>query len=185
MISQKEINIMFEKEKEQYEKDKEKYKQPWLFWERKHIYSTSCNIWLTCTEPIKWLNNYEYRRIEYQNISKISTKICKTHEFEDSIFYKLNCGCGCDDYLEFEYVYSNFTNHSKLKFYKKLVWVDYYYTDNIFTRFIKRIKACFSIIFKGRLTINDEFLISNKDQLDDFINALQEGKKKFIEDSKQ
>lgn len=173
---------MFEEERKQYNKDSKIYKEPWLYWEKQHIYAKH---WIPCEEPIRWTSSYYYRRIESQNISKISTKICKTHEFEDSVFYKLNCGCGCDDYLEFEYIYSNFTNHSKLKFYKKLVWVDYYYTDNIFTRFIKRIKACFSIIFKGRLTIEDEFLIANEDQLDDFITALQEGKKKFIEDLKQ
>jgi hypothetical protein len=72
----------------------------------------------------------------------------------------------------------------KLEFYIDVIFNDYrFFNQTIFSRiknFIniiwKRIIISLRVLFKGRVELTQEFILDNKEQINDFIKALEEGK---------
>lgn len=99
----------------------------------------------------------------------------KTDEFDDSIFYRVGCGCSSDDHdigIEFEksktMIFLNFT--------KRVSWCDRWGTTNVFGRVWKRLICSIVMLFKGYVDLEETFIVDSYN-IDGFIEALREGKK--------
>ena len=109
-------------------------------------------------------------------------RVMKIHDFGNSIFYRVACGCTDPDHeatliLEFD------ENDSKimiLTLYQRVVWGDWYYRGNKwFDKIISRIKTVFKILFKGWLELEGSMIFMDVEHIEAFICALQEGKNKL------
>ncbi len=106
----------------------------------------------------------------------ISKNVMKTDEFEDSIYYRAACNCGSDDHditIEFEIVYSMLF----LNFYKNIAWCSHWGDLNWFERIWKRIKCSLRMLFTGYVELEESFIIQGEENINYFIEALEEGKK--------
>lgn len=111
----------------------------------------------------------------------------KLDEYEDAVFYRSSCSCGdpeCDITLELEY--DKDMNSIDMVVYKKLIydaWFDS--TPGEKFRWVKeklnRIKAAIQILFTGRIEQEGAFLFKGIDHMAAFVNAIQEGKSKIME----
>ena len=107
--------------------------------------------------------------------------ICTVGEFNDMIFYRAICDCTseiCDLELllyKEEDIEELFLNISGQFYYdvnlrKGYSWI---------SRRWKWLKSVIKLIFTGRIEVRHEFLLKGQ-QIDDFITALKEGKKKLM-----
>jgi hypothetical protein len=104
----------------------------------------------------------------------------KTDEFKDAIYYKADCDCGSDNHIAtIEIEYDKDFGDISLNFYKQVCWSSHWGNYNWFERIWKQIKASIKILFTGWIELEESFLIRGGDQLDAFIEALEEGKNKF------
>lgn len=113
-------------------------------------------------------------------MNKISTGVSKLKEWDDSVWYKVNCACGdsdCDAIITFDFDKDCGIN---ITFYKTIRWCDYNHNIWFFQRFWLRIKMAIQILFKGYIEFEGSFIIQNENHLNDFITALQEGKEKML-----
>ena len=101
----------------------------------------------------------------------ISKRICEMDDFGNSIWYRLTCECGSDNHnCDLELSKDNeFDSLIYLTFYSNLL--------NKEKKFFKRIKNAIKLIFIGYIEMSGE-VIMKEDQIDDFIEALKEGKEK-------
>jgi len=107
----------------------------------------------------------------------ISKNVMKTHEFEDSIYYRAACSCGSDEHdvtIEFERD-EDIPSMIFLNFYKKIGWCSHWGDLNWFERVWKRIKCSVIMLFTGYVELEESFIL-DKDNIDSFIEALKEGK---------
>lgn len=114
-------------------------------------------------------------------MSKISTGVSKIKEWKgSSLWYKVNCACGngdCDSLITFEF--DEDFGGVDVNFYKTVMWGAYYQKEWWFQRLWLRIKMATQILFKGYTELEGTFLIQDRDHMDDFITALQEGREKM------
>jgi hypothetical protein len=107
----------------------------------------------------------------------------KIDEFKDSIYYRIACGCGSNDHdttIEFEYD-KDLPGMVFINFHKKLVWSSHYGTGNFITRFWKRITGALKILFLGYIEVEESLILRDKEHIDGFIEALEEGKRYIME----
>ena len=66
-------------------------------------------------------------------MEKISTRVMKTNEFPDAVYYKVDCDCGSDDHMTtIEMEYDNKFNDLTLNFYKMINWSSHWGNYNCF-----------------------------------------------------
>lgn len=119
-------------------------------------------------------------------MNEVSFRVMKVHEFSDSIYYQIACDCGadtCNTTLEFE-IDKNIPELLFINIYKDLVWasqwnVDYTKWTWRFVDYWKRIKCALRVLFTGYIKVEESFIIRGGDHIDNFINALKEGKEKL------
>lgn len=122
----------------------------------------------------------------------ISNRITLLNKYKDTVLYLAKCSCMSDNHDLMIYIEKdNRDNEIKLEFYIDVILNEYYwfYNKTIFSKIKnffsitwKRFTIALRVLFKGRIEMNQEFLISNKDQINDFIKALEEGKNFLKED---
>ena len=104
----------------------------------------------------------------------------KTAEYDDTIFYKSSCACNDDECMlnlvlekdkDFDFV--------TLLMYQTLKYASYWGTDNWFSDKWKRITGALKLLFTGELSVENSFLFESDKHIDEFINALQESRKKL------
>jgi hypothetical protein len=115
----------------------------------------------------------------------ISKNVSKGFECEDMVFYRINCSCGCDDKLDISLEYDKEFNLISMEFYKKLYWKEYFSDGNVFVRFWYRIRDSLKLLLFGYLEIEESLMLESTEQLDSFIEALQEGKAKLEDYAKE
>ena len=113
-------------------------------------------------------------------IHNMKLRIMKTDGFEDAVIYEAACACGDKSHnltlwFEKDKAYSNMIF---LTVYQDLKWSSDWQIGVIF-RIWRRIKAALRILFIGYVEVDSEFIFEGKEQIDDFIAALQEGKKEI------
>lgn len=113
----------------------------------------------------------------------ISNKVMKLDEFKDSVYYRVACGCGSDEHgttIEVEYD-KDLPGMVFVNFYKRLVWSSHWGNYNIAERFWKRIKGALKILFLGYIEVEESLILRDKEHIDGFIEALEEGKQYIME----
>lgn len=118
-----------------------------------------------------------------------TNRICKVAEYNNSVFLKAHCSCIDDDHVHTLILgYDTELNLLNLEIYAKSFtpWGNY---DNaktplekiekIFKDWKRRISWIFSIIFKGYVETETSFEFYGEDQINDYLNALQEAKLKI------
>lgn len=107
----------------------------------------------------------------------ISDRVMKTEEFDDSVYYRIACGCGSDEHdttIEFEYD-KDIPSMVFINFYKKLIWSSHW-DGNFITRFWRRIIGALKILFLGYIEVEESMILRDKEHIDGFIEALNEGR---------
>lgn len=124
-------------------------------------------------------------------MDKTSYRIMKRSEFIDHpepvIYYKADCACGsseCSLILELEY--DKYIGDISLTIYNDLAYCSWWYIKNetkfyFFKDIYRRVKGALKLLFTGKIRLEGNFIFSDIDQIDAFINALEEGKKKLLE----
>lgn len=113
-------------------------------------------------------------------MDKISYKVMKMDEFNDAIFYRIACACGDSDHdfmlwLEYDKEIDDIT----LMIEKKLYWKDYFSTCSWYEKAWKRLRDGIRLIFGGYLEMTSDILFMDKEHIDEFIKALEEGRNKI------
>ena len=112
----------------------------------------------------------------------ISNNVSKLSEYEDAVFYRVNCSCmgeDCDLTLEMEY--DKKCNCIDLNIYSDLKWSAYWGSPYCkwYSILWRKIKAVIRLLFIGHIEVSEGILIQDKEHIDAFIEALQEGSKKL------
>lgn len=95
-----------------------------------------------------------------------------------SAWYKTSCACGSDNH-DCTIVLEKDKEHPvdvSMVFYKKISWADYYGKSNIIARMLKRIQCSLKILFTGYIELEEDFIFHNEQHIDNFIEAMKEGK---------
>lgn len=108
-------------------------------------------------------------------------------ETKDGVIYRANCGCSsteCGLVLELEY--DPEINDVSLNMYQKLFYCSWFGIDiNSKLFWLKdmwyRFKGAIKLIHTGRIELEEAFLLNDEKQIDDFVFALQEGRRKIME----
>lgn len=125
--------------------------------------------------------------------SKFATKVLFNHAYQNSIWYSLDCSCGEKEHQSMiEIEYNKKANLLSLHFYQTLYYNKYfgYDANKSFIKqirqyknvILKRIKDSMRLLFTGYLKIETDLLIENSKHINDFIEALQEGRDYLIGD---
>jgi hypothetical protein len=114
-------------------------------------------------------------------------RVMRIHEFGDAIYYRIACDCGepnCDLTIEFEY--DKDLNHVNLIIYKNLRasahWGGYWNHFDFIRVFWNKIKMMWAILTRGYIEVCEGTLLTDFEHIDNFIKALQEGKKRVQPD---
>lgn len=114
-------------------------------------------------------------------------RVMRTHEFNDAIYYRVTCDCGeprCDLTLEFEH--DKEIGYISLNIYKNLIasahWGGCWNHFDFIRVWKNKIKIIFTIIFKGYVEVCEGTLLKDIEHIDNFIKALEEGKKRIQPD---
>lgn len=105
----------------------------------------------------------------------ITKQVMLMKDFGDSVFYKVDCGCGCDDgmlTIELEYEDDMFF----MNFYKKIAWNAEWKTKWFGQRIWKRIKVAFKVLFTGYFELEESFIFDDEEHVNNFILAIAEGR---------
>lgn len=104
-----------------------------------------------------------------------SFRAMKVFDFKDGNFYRIACACGssdCDLTLELEY--DPQINHVYLNMYKTLRWSSYYNDgDKWYKNIWYRFKAAFKCLFFGYVEVEESFIISGSEHMNEYIKVLQ------------
>ena len=107
-------------------------------------------------------------------------------EFKDGIYYRTACSCGSDDHeIDLEIEYDKDCQDITLHMYAKVEWSSHWGDMNWFKRIWLRIKAATKIIFTGWIDLQEDFIINKTEHIDTLIEALEEGKKKLLENANE
>ncbi len=107
-------------------------------------------------------------------------RVMKTHDFDKSVFYRVACDCTEPDHdMTIEMEIDNDFPNIGLHIYAKLESSVYWGGSNWFERQWKRIKYSMSLLFKGWIEVEQEFLFINDEHISNFIEALEDGREKM------
>jgi hypothetical protein len=112
--------------------------------------------------------------------NEISYRVMKTHEFKDSIFYRVACDCtdkNHDATIEFEY--DKECNMISMHFYKEIIWESRWGEERWYMKLWKRLSCSIRMLFTGHIELEDEFLFLDIEHMSEFITALIEGRQKI------
>lgn len=118
--------------------------------------------------------------------------ICTTGEYKEglngnpSIYYTAVCGCGDPAHskiLELEFDDNGI--EIQLNLHYELNTDTYHWHTNPFQKIWNRIKFATKVLLKGRIEVNGDFLFHGEEQIEDYIIALNEGKKKLAKWKKE
>lgn len=114
----------------------------------------------------------------------ISKNISNTYDRPDLVIYKSVCQCmdnTCNNtlHLEFDETYKGLI----LNMYQPLNPVDYYFNENIFKNFWRRLKYSVKILFGYPVDFEGFHLFNGEAHVRDYIKALNEGLEKMKESS--
>jgi hypothetical protein len=107
-----------------------------------------------------------------------------------SIYYRIACNCTdpqCDMHLELE----SEINQIYLNISKKLVasaqwgYTGEWYVSDFIRVFINKMRMICRILFFGYIEVNETLILEGSDHVDEFIAALEEGKRFLIESEKK
>ena len=100
----------------------------------------------------------------------------------DSLFYAyydVQCGCGAKDHRIF--VAFEQDGHSvSIIFHKEVSWDCHWQTKGWWQGFKKRLSGALTVLLKGRLDFEADFMLIDVEHIDGFIAALEEGKKRLL-----
>jgi hypothetical protein len=102
----------------------------------------------------------------------------KTHEFDDSIFYRVACDCTDNEHdvqLELE---TDELGILMMRMSANLQWASYY-ANTWYGQIWERIITPIKMLLIGRVEVFHEILFLNEDHIDAFIAAMEEGKEKI------
>ena len=112
-------------------------------------------------------------------------RVMKTHEFDDSVFYRVACDCGepeCD--LTLVLSYDKKYGFLELCMYKNLKasahWGGFWKYCDFLRVWKNKLKLTWTLLTKGYIEINEESLFKSEEHIDNFIKALQQGKKFIV-----
>ena len=110
----------------------------------------------------------------------ISYRVLKMDEFNDSVFYSLQCACGEESHnMILSLEHEKDEDLISLFLYKKLYWRDYYKNWLWYEKFWSRVSTSFKLLFGGYIEMQGDFLIQGKEHINSFILALEEGIEKI------
>ena len=109
---------------------------------------------------------------------------------DESIWYRISCDCGskdCDTYMEFEF--DKRLNMLFLNFHKDVIVAEPYDdTENIIDkmeRYWKRFCKSMRLLFTGYLKMEESFNLQDEEHINNFIDALHEGRDYILEGRKK
>lgn len=112
-------------------------------------------------------------------------RVMKLHEFDDSIYYRIACQCGeqnCDLQLELEYDKDigsiNLHMHKNLR--ASAHWGGYWKYCDFIRVWWKKLGMIWTLATKGYIEISEETMIHGEEHINNFIEALQQGKKFIV-----
>lgn len=115
--------------------------------------------------------------------SKFKRGVSLIHKFDRSLYYSVQCHCGqgeCGSIVEIECMDN--IKSIQLHFHKNLHFDFYRYPNDEFItfdwlkRFFYRWKTAIILAFTGKINLYGDFLITDIDHINSFIEALQEGR---------
>ena len=114
--------------------------------------------------------------------------VMKFGQIGQSIFYRVACDCTdpqCDITLDLEYdedikrvclnMYKTLRASAHWDYTGRWGWFDWVRI------LLNKIKMCWTITTKGYIELSETFFLCEEKQIDDFINALHEGRKILLE----
>ena len=104
----------------------------------------------------------------------------KLAEWDNSTMYRVACECTDQEHdITLDLEYDSDVNMIFLNMYKNLRWCSYKGCDqNFFSEIWCRIKTALKMIFTGYIEVNCDFIL-REDQINGFMEALEEGKRKL------
>ena len=112
----------------------------------------------------------------------IASRIMKTGEFEDAVFYRAGCSCGdksCDMVLALEkgdWIDDRKLEGITLGVFKDVHWGDEWETEDPFLKRIwRRVTCALRMLVCGYVEMNGWFIFEDEEQIRDYIKALEEG----------
>lgn len=107
----------------------------------------------------------------------------------ETIFLRASCGCGhdtCSHTLEVSYedLDGYFNDLVGVNIYGKMWYREYHSQENFFKRLWYRIRDGIKLIFGGYIEMHYDFTFQGEEQINDYIEALQETVEK-IKESKE
>ena len=113
-------------------------------------------------------------------------RIMTTNEFLEendprpAIFYRAACDCTFEEHdLSMELSLDDEYDLMYLTLWKNLDYASYYKSNNWFQDKWLRIKTATKLLFTGRIKIDTEFIFGGEKHINDFIKALEYGKKEI------
>lgn len=103
-------------------------------------------------------------------------KIMGVGKFDNCIMYRAECGCGHKDHdivLGMEIDDNTISLNFCQKLESTLHWEDY----TFFKRQWEKLKTCFKLMFFGWIQVESYFLMTEEEQINGFIKALEDGRK--------
>ena len=114
---------------------------------------------------------------------KISYRVMKTDEFNNSVFYKVECDCRSDDHIlgvEISLEHGKeISSMLFLTFYKKLQWTSWWQADWFYERWWKKAKLVCAVLFNGYIELDSDIILQGEEHIQGFIDAVNEGLNKI------
>lgn len=112
-------------------------------------------------------------------MSEVSKGVMKIDETEEEILYECACSCGSRDHnVLIEFTYDKEFYMVEMNFYKKIIWCANW-KPTWYKNLWKRIRGSLKMLFTGRISLEESFLIEDTEVMDNLITALIEGRRKL------
>lgn len=110
----------------------------------------------------------------------ISKSTMKLAEWNNAIMYRVACDCTDQDHdITLDLEFDPEVKMIFLNMYKKLQWSSVQgWNGNFFKEIYCRIKTAIKMLFTGYIEVESDFIL-REEQIDSFIEALEEGKRKL------
>lgn len=111
--------------------------------------------------------------------SKTTFRVMKTHEFENSVFYRIACDCADPEHdMSMEMSVDKFPV-MELNLYWNTETTLFWGTSNWFKLQWDKLKIITRLIFTSRITLQGNFLLCDEAHINSLIDALKEGRDKL------